>query len=324
MRNQKIMLTLLLLVTVFPGVVFSQIKDYPNRQIEIVVSSPPGGGHDNGVRILSEQLSKDLGVPIVVLNKSSGSGAAAVEYLLKAKPDGYTFLDLGPPELIALPLIMPEVSYKWTDFAHVIRFGHQPYTFMVRADSPFNTVTDLIAFAKKNPGKLNASGSGAGSTTHFLFETWRETAGVDIGFIPYKGGSELTAALLGGHTDIMIGGIAPSMGLLKGGKMKILASTGKLKQFPQIFTFSELGFPEANVQFYLVILAPKDTPKEVVDKMAGAMEKALQTPTVIEKLDNFGLDAVVVKGKDLVNSLERESKAFSKVAEKMRKAVQGK
>jgi tripartite-type tricarboxylate transporter receptor subunit TctC len=122
----------------------------------------------------------------------------------------------------------------------------------------------------------------------------------------------------------MIGGIAPSMGLLKGGKMKILASTGKLKQFPQIFTFSELGFPEANVQFYLVILAPKDTPKEVVDKMAGAMEKALQTPTVIEKLDNFGLDAVVVKGKNLVNSLDKESKDFSKVADKMRKAIQGK
>jgi len=270
------------------------------------------------------ELSKILGVPIIVLNKPAGSGAAGAEYVLNAKSDGYTLLAAPHPLLIALPETMPEVSFRWTSFVPIIQLAHQPYTFIVRGDSPFNTPNDLIAFAKKNPGKLNASGTGAGQTTHFLFETWRETAGVDIGFIPYKGGSELTAALLGGHTDIMIGGIAPSMGLLKGGKMKILASTGKLKQFPQIFTFSELGFPEANVQFYLVILAPKDTPKEVVDKMAGAMEKALQTPTVIEKLDNFGLDAVVVKGKDLVNSLERESKTFSKVAEKMRKAIQGK
>jgi len=324
MRNPKMMLTLLVLVIIFSAVAFSQIRDYPNREIEIVVPNPPGGSVDLGSRILGETLSKDLGVPIVVSNKSAGSGAAGAEYVLNAKPDGYKLLAAPHPLLIALPETMPEVSFRWNSFVPIIQFAHQPYTFISRVDSPFNTLNDLIAFAKKNPGKLNASGTGAGQTTHFLFEAWREAAGVDIGFIPYKGGAEYTAALLGGHVDITIGGIAPSVGVLKGGKAKILIATAKLKDYPQVPTFAELGFPALNLQFYITILAHKNTPKEVVDKLEKAMEKALQTPAVIEKLDNLGLDAVVLKGKDLVNSLDKESKDFSKVADKMRKAIQGK
>ena len=103
-----------------------------------------------------------------------------------------------------------------------------------------------------------------------------------------------------------------------------MIATAKLKDYPQVPTFAELGFPALNLQFYITILAHKSTPKEVVDKLEKAMEKALQTPAVIEKLDNLGLDAVVLKGKDLVNSLDKESKDFSKVADKMRKAIQGK
>jgi tripartite-type tricarboxylate transporter receptor subunit TctC len=314
----------LLLVTVFPGVVFSQIRDYPNREIEIAVASPPGGGHDNGIRILGGELSKILGVPIVVLNKPTGGGAGAAEYLLKAKPDGYTLLDLGHSDLIAQPIMTPEVSYKFTDFVPIIQFGHQPYTFMVRGDSPFNAVTDLIGFAKKNPGKLTGGVITMGTTTHALFESWRDAAGVDIGCIPYKGGVELTTAVLGGHIDLGVSAIAPAVGLLKAGKMKILVTTAKLKQYPQVPTFAELGFPEIKLQFYLTILAHRDTPKEIVDKLEKAMDKALQTPSVIEKLDKFDLDAVVVKGNALVDSLEKEREAFIKVKEKMKKAIQGK
>ena len=324
MKDKKMLLVLLLLATVFIGIAFSQIRDYPNRQIEIVVPNPPGGSVDLGSRILGEQLSKDLGVPIIVSNKSAGFGAAGAEYVLNTKPDGYTLLAAPHPLLIALPETMPEVTFRWTSFVPVVQFAHQPYTFIVRADSPFNTVNDLIPFAKKNPGKLNASGVGAGQTTHFLFELWREASGVDIGFIPYKGGADYTAALLGGHVDITIGGIAPSVGVLKAGKAKILVTTAKLKEYPQVPTFSELGFPSINLQFYITILAHKNTPRESVDKLEKAIEKALQNPAVIEKLDQLGLDAVVVKGKDLVTSLDRESKDFNKVADKMRKAIQGK
>ena len=324
MIKKGIVFVLLILITVFYGIAFSQIRDYPNHEIEIVVPNPPGGSVDLGSRILGETLSKDLGVPIIVSNKSAGSGAAGAEYVLNAKPDGYKLLAAPHPLLIALPETMPGVTFRWSSFVPIIQFAHQPYTFISRVDSPFNTLNDLIAFAKKNPGKLNASGTGAGQTTHFLFEAWREAAGVDIGFIPYKGGAEYTAALLGGHVDITIGGIAPSVGILKGGKGKILVATAKLKDYPQVPTFVELGFPALNLQFYITMLAHKDTPKEFVEKLEKAMEKALQTPTVKEKLDNLGLDAVVVKGKDLVNSLDKESKDFSKVADKMRKAIQGK
>ena len=325
MRNQKIMLALLLLVTVFHGVVFSQIRDYPNREIEIVVPNPPGGSVDIAIRILAEELHKELGVPIIVSNKSAGFGAAGAEYVLNAKPDGYALLAGPPPLLIALPATMPEVTFKWTSFVPIIQFAHQPYTFMVRGDSPINTMTDLVAFAKKNPGKLNAGFTGAGQTCHCLFELWREAAGVDIGAIPYKGGGEIIPALLGGQIDINIGGIAPSVGLLKAGKEKLLATTGKLKEFPQVPTFAELGFPDIKLQFYITMVAHRNTTKEVVDKLEKAFEKVLQIPTVIEKLDkSASLDAVVVKGKDLVTSLEKDSKDFGKVADKMRKAIQGK
>jgi tripartite-type tricarboxylate transporter receptor subunit TctC len=324
MRGQKVLLTVLLFLTLFPGVAFPQVRDYPNREIEIVVPNPPGGSVDLGSRILGETLSKDLGVPIIVSNKSAGGGAAGAEYVLNGKPDGYKILAAPHPLLIALPETMPGVTFRWNSFVPVIQFAHQPYTFISRVDAPYNTLNELIAFAKKNPGKLNASGTGAGQTTHFLFEAWREAAGVDIGFIPYKGGAEYTAALLGGHVDITIGGIAPSIGVLKGGKAKILVATAKLKEYPQVPTFAELGFPALNLQFYITMLAHKDTPKEFVEKLEKAIEKALQNPAVIEKLDKLGLDTVVVKDKNLVNSLDKESKDFSKVADKMRKAIQGK
>lgn len=107
--------------------------------------------------------------------------------------------------------------------------------------------------------------------------------------------------------------------------MKLLVATGKLKEFPQVPTFAELGFPNIELQFYIAMVAHRNTPKEVVDKLEKAFEKVLQIPAVIDKLDkSAGLDAVVVKGKDLVNSLEKDSQDFSKVADKMRKAVQGK
>ena len=324
MKNQKMMLTLLFIVTVIPGIAFSQIKDYPNREIQIVVASPPGGGHDNGIRIMGGELSKILGVPIVVLNKPTGGGSAAAEHLRKAKPDGYTLLDMGHPDLIAQPIIFPETPYKFTDFTPIIQFAHQPYTFLVGGDSPYKTLSDLITFAKKSPGKLNGGIITMGATTHALFELWREAAGVDIGVIPYKGGSDLTAALLGGHIDIATQSIAPAVGLLKAGKVRLVATTARLKEYPQVPTFVELGFPELKLQFYLTELAHRDTPKEIVDKLEKAMEKALQTPSVIENLDKFSLDAVIVKGKDLVNSLEKERNDYNKIADKLRKAVQGK
>ena len=156
MVNHKMMLTLLLFAMTFSGTAFSASRDYPNRQIEVVVPFAPGGTSDLSARIFSDGISKRLGVPIVVSNKAGGSGAAGAEYVANAKPDGYTLLAPSNTVLITLPLTTPTLSYKWTDFTPITRIGRIPFIIVTNGDSPFNSMADIAAFAKKNPGSLIA------------------------------------------------------------------------------------------------------------------------------------------------------------------------
>jgi tripartite-type tricarboxylate transporter receptor subunit TctC len=325
MKFRKMFLALsILFVAVLPGNVFSAARDYPNRQIEIVVPMAPGGTTDVCVRILSEELSKNLGVPVIVSNKPGGSGAAAAEYVAKAKPDGYTLLSPTNTVFVTLPLTVPSVSYKWSDFVPIIRVANIPLIIFTKAESPFNSMADIAAYARKNPGKLNCGLVGAGSTTHFDFELWRGKEGVDIGFIPYQGGGPLLTAQLGGHVDFGVINLPPIYGLVKSGKIKLIAATGKLKEFPQVPTFAEIGFPECNIGVWVALVAPGKTPKEIADILAKASLKVLQNPVVIDKMEKLSYTVEAMDAKTFSTAMSNEIKLLSPIKEKVLKSIEGK
>jgi len=321
MKIQKMLWVFSILIIVFPGIVFSAARDFPNRQIEIVVPMAPGGTTDVCIRILSEELSKDLGVPVIVSNKAGGSGAAAAEYVAKAKPDGYTLLSPTNTVFVTLPLTIPNVTYKWSDFVPIIRIANIPLLIFTKTESPFNSMADIAAYARKNPGKLNCGLVGAGSTTHFDFELWRGKEGVDIGFIPYQGGGPLLTAQLGGHVDFGVINLPPIYGLVKSGKIKLIATTSKLKEFPQVPTFAEIGFPECNIGVWVALVAPGKTPKEIADVLAKASLKVLQNPAVIDKMEKLSYTVEAMDARTLSTAIINEIKVLSPIKEKVLKAL---
>jgi tripartite-type tricarboxylate transporter receptor subunit TctC len=185
-------------------------------------------------------------------------------------------------------------------------------------------MADIAAYAKKNPGKLNCGLVGVGSTTHFDFELWREKEGVDIGFIPYQGGGPLLTAQLGGHVDFGVINLPPIYGLVKSGKIKLIATTGRLKEFPHVPTLAEIGFPECNIGVWVALFAPRKTPKEIADALAKAAVRALQTPTIIEKMEKLSYTVEAMDAKSLAVAIENEIKILSPLREKVMKTLQQK
>ena len=284
----------------------------------------PGGTTDVCIRILSEEISKELGVPVVVSNKAGGSGAAAAESVAKAKPDGYTLLSPTNTVFVTLPMTIPNVTYKWSDFVPIIRIANIPLIIFTKTESPFNSMADIAAYARKNPGKLNCGLVGAGSTTHFDFELWRGKEGVDIGFIPYQGGGPLLTAQLGGHVDFGVINLPPIYGLVKSGKVKLIATTGKLKEFPQVPTFAGIGFPECNIGVWVALVAPGKTPKEIADALAKASLKVLQNPAIIDKMEKLSYTVEAMDARTLSTAIENEIKVLSPIKEKVVKALEEK
>src|SRR4030042_491181 len=319
MVNLKVIVIILLFAMIFSGTAFSASGDYPTRQIEIVVPFAPGGTSDLCARVFSEGLSKRLGVSVLVANKAGGSGASASEYVANAKPDGYTLLAPSNTVFITLPLTTPNLSYKWTDFTPIIRIGRIPFIVVAKGDSPFYTLADVAAFAKKNPGKLNCGITGAGSTNHFNIELWRERAGIDIGIIPYQGGTPTLTAQLGGHIDISMTNLPVVSSLVKSGKLKVLVATGKIKDLPQIPTFAEIGFPECNINFWLSIFAPGKLPKEIGEKLVMESEKTLADPIIAEKLEKIGFTIEAMNPKALSDAIEKETQVLAPIADKVKK-----
>jgi tripartite-type tricarboxylate transporter receptor subunit TctC len=319
--DQKIMVAIFLFAVIFSGTAFSASRDYPTRQIEVVVPFAPGGTSDLSARIFSDGLSKRLGVSIVVSNKAGGSGAAAAEYVANAKPDGYTLLAPSNTVLITLPLTTANLSYKWTDLIPIIKIGRIPFIIVTNGDSPFNSMADIAAYAKKNPGKLNCGITGAGSANHFNIELWREKAGIDIGIIPYQGGTPALSAQLGGHIDFSMTNLPVVISLVRAGKLKVLVTTAKLKELPQVPTFGDIGFPECNINLWLSIFAPGKIPKEIGVKLVMEAEKTLADPIIVEKLENIGFTVEAMKPKPFTDSIEKEMRILSPVAEKVKKGM---
>lgn len=316
------MLSLLLALAASLGIASAQAQaqaqDYPNRPITLVVPYAAGGGNDVMGRIVGEKMSKTLGQQVVIDNRPGAGGALATRQVAKAAPDGYTLVIGGTGSLAVNPTLLPNVGYDVRkDFAPVGMIGSSAMIVVIHPSIPAKTVPELLAVAKKDPGKFTYASAGVGSGIHLGAELFAYMGGVKLVHVPYKGTGPALTDLLGGHVSMYFSSLPSAIGLVKDGKVRALAVTGTKRSdvFPDVPTVAETlpGF-EAVLRYGIV--APAGTPRPIVDKLNAALRQALAEPDTIARMARDGTEASPGTPEDYATVIDREERKWSEVVKR--------
>jgi tripartite-type tricarboxylate transporter receptor subunit TctC len=267
--------------------------DYPARAVTLVVAFTPGGPSDVLARIVGKQLEKVLGQPFVIENRPGGAGNIAAEYVARAKPDGYTLL-MGNNSILATnAALFSKLTYDAErDFAPISLVGTQPNILVVNPSVPVHSVADLIALAKKEPGKLNYGNSGLGAAAHLSAELFKSEAHVDLVGISYKGAAPALQDVIANHVQVMFATSASVVGHIKSGLVRPIAVT-TIKRFslmPELPTVAESGLPGFDATTWHGLVAPAGTPPEVIETLHRATVEALNDPDTKKRLNDLGVE----------------------------------
>ena len=266
--------------------------DYPNKPIRIVMSGSPGGSTDVITRIVTAKLTERWGQAFLVENMSGASGALAAETAAKAPPNGYTLYSLSSSSAVAAAVGQTSGINFRTAYAPITNMVSQPYVMVVNAALPVNSVKELIALAKKEPGKLNFASLGVGSTTHLGMELFNSLAGTDIVHVPFKGTNQAELAIVAGQVNVVLGGALSAMPLVKSGKSRAMGVTSaqRSKLLPDLPTVIEGGVPGFEVDAWFGLAAPAATPQPIIAKLHAETVRVLNMPEVRDKLMAGGSD----------------------------------
>jgi len=266
---------------------------YPTaRPVTLIVPFPPGGPTDALARRLAEKLREPLKQNVIVENRSGAGGNIGSEYVASAKPDGYTILfGTSGPLAINVSLYKKQNYNPETSFAPIIRIGHLPNILVVNPSVPANNMQELIAYAQKNPDKLSYASSGNGASSHLAGILFNRMAGTKIMHIPYKGTGPALNDLLGGQVSMSFTDILTALPYTKAGKLRAigLASAQRSDALPELPTLSEQGLKGYDVSVFFGIVAPKDTPADVVNTLNQAFKTALSDPAIEQTLRMQGI-----------------------------------
>lgn len=271
---------------------FSFSQNYPNKPIRLVVGYPPGGSGDFTTRLIGDELSKELGVSVVIENKPGAGGSIASELVAKAAPDGYTLLNQGNHAYNRA--LYKDLAYDDKDFIPVSRVANGATVLVVNNATPFNNLRELIAFAKANPGKLFNASAGFGSAPQIAACAFESTAGIKLTSVQYKGGGPAALSLLAGDTQMMFATSPTVTGFIKGGRMRpLVVSMRKASpSIPGIPGADEAGLPGFESTFWFGLYVPAGTPAEIVRRLHAAALKGLSKPEIREKIASQGMDAL--------------------------------
>lgn len=264
--------------------------DWPTKNITLVVPYAAGGSSDMSARPLSDKLQSILGKPVVVKNTAGAGGTIGAAEVLRTKPDGYNILNASIGPLTIAPY-SSDINYTYEDFRAVAQITDIPLSLAVHKNSPFQTLEDFVQYAKDNPGDLQVGNVGAGNVQHVAMAYFESEAGIKITHVPYEGANPAVAALLGEHVDAIMTGTTEQMPHYNDGTFRVLAMTGeeKIDDFPDVNTFKEEGYPNIVFGIWYGIVAPKDTPDEVVQILDDAVKEALEDETVISSMEKLNL-----------------------------------
>lgn len=260
--------------------------NYPSRAVHIIVPFAAGGGGDFIVRTWSNRLSEILKQPVVVENKGGASTVTGSEYVSRAAPDGYTLL-FTSTALSTNPALMANMRYRTPeDFAPIAHVISYPFALAARTNLELNSIPELIAYAKKNPGKVSIANSGEGSGSALAAELFKDATGATMLTVPYRGAGPAISDVAAGHVDMTFTGMSQVKPFLDGKRVKVLATSGlnRMISAPDIKTIAEQGVPGFNAVVWWGMLAPAGTPKAVVDKINQALRLALADAEVKKSL----------------------------------------
>lgn len=268
-------------------------QDYPAKPVRMLVGFPPGGGADLVGRVLAEKLGKRLGTQFVVVNTTGASGAIAAGAAAKAEADGYTLL-LATSPLTLVPQLSKSVPYDaMKSFAPIARIGDGPFCVVVQAESPIQSIADVIAIAKARPGTLNYGSGGTASTSQFAGELLRVMAKVDIQNVAYTGLPAALAAVMGGQIQLAFTDLPPALGQVRSGRLRMIAVTSaqRIAMLPGVPTVAESGVPGYQVSIWYGLLAPAGLPRAVSDRLQGAIAGIFASPdnALVDQFAALGL-----------------------------------
>ena len=285
---------LLLLLALVPGLALSQ--GYPTRPVKMIIPFAPGGASDFVGRIIQPRMSELLGQQVVIENRAGASGNIGLEAAARAAPDGYTIY-LGNVGTVAInPGVFKSLSVKPTkDFIAVTQIVDVPGVLVTHPSFPPNTIKEMIAYAKANPGKLNFASPGSGSQNRLEMELVRKAEALDMVHVPNKGGAgPAVAGLIAGETHMMFNTVSSALTQIKAGKLKalVVVTPKRLEALPEVPTMIESGYPESRSGSWQGIFVPAGTPQPIVQRLYDVMLQTMKAPEVAERLAKGGVEIV--------------------------------
>ena len=291
-------------------------QEYPTKNITLIVPYAAGGSGDIRGRQIAQKLTAILGKSVIVENKAGAGGNIGTDFVAKAPPDGYTIGtgNFAPMSVNAAMFRNMPFNPK-TDVLPVALIERGPLVLMVHPKSPYKSVKDLVDAARAKPGTLSAANGGIGGSHHLSAELFKQSAGLDIISVAYKGGAPAATDLMAGNVDMMFEQMYAAAPSIASGKLRPLAMTGskRLPQFPEIPTFAEVGFPKVEVLNWQGIIVPKGTPAAIIAKLNDAVNRALKEPDMREKITSQGNEVAGGTPQEFAALIASESEKWSRV-----------
>jgi tripartite-type tricarboxylate transporter receptor subunit TctC len=291
---------------------------YPEKPVRVVVPFPAGGGTDTMARTIGLALQQALGQPFLVDNKTGATGNIGTEFVARSPGDGYTLL-VVPNSLAINKFLFPRLSFDpQKSFKPVALLGSSPVVVGVKASLPVNSIQELIAMARKNPGKLSYASCGSGSPQHIAGELFKMMAKVDIAHIPYKGCSPAAVDAAGGLVDVVFNTVANIRPFVQSGKVRALAVTSAKRSAlaPELPTVQESNLPGYDIEVWFGALAPAGTPDAVIARLNAEITKTLARPEVRDGMEKISYEAVGGSSKQFADVIQRDLERYGAIISK--------
>ena len=316
MTAMAVLVAAMLPVAASPGLA----QGWPARTVTIVVPFPPGGGVDVLARIAAERLSTGMKATVVVENRPGGGGTVGTRAVAKAAPDGYTLMMAHTGTIAINPSLYANAGYDpRKDFTAIGMIASMPVALIAHPSFPAKTVADVIAIAKKDPGKLNFGTSAIGTGGYLTAEYFKSAADVQMQIVPYRGTAPLMNDLIGGHVPVSVGVLPPAMGNLQSGKLRAIAVTG-LRRFsllPDVPTAAESGLPCFDSVLLYGLIGPPGMPRDIVDRLNKELRAMAQTDLVKQRVQAEGGDVLPSSPEEYAQSIDREEAKWSALIRKL-------
>jgi len=291
-------------------------QPYPNKPVKVVVPWPPGQATDIAARVVAERLQASLGQPFVIDNRAGAGGAIGTDLVVKSAPDGYTLLAASSGPVSIMPHLQKTPYDPEKDFTPVSVVALVPFALVTHPSFPANNAKEFVALVRANPEKYTFSSSGTGASAHLMVELFNSMAGLKARHVPYKGSAPALADLIGGQIDYTIETVASVVGHVKAGRLKTFGTSfaRRTTGMPEVPTLAEAAsLPGYDIGAWIGYTAPPGTPKEILARLSGEIQKAIQAPELKEKYLSLGLEPVATTPEEMASFMRSQYERYGAV-----------